>query len=515
MKELSEILNFVTSDMRLNPAIFQKMVSMQKDRKLFGMIHSMHHNEVATDEEAMKIVYGTVLADTVKYRVLKSRIKDRLIELMFLTDSSKALKNPFERAFFNLQRNILAAQMLILKDKRATAVSLLKNGLQTALYFNHTFSALSICKMLCYNAAYHGKPKELAKYENIYLRQLSIFQKETAIENLYNSSTAAIVKSAGYNQKTRRLLRSNFKKAAAVCNSTHASYAMMLYYHRIAVRYYHSRDAFDKVIKTARQFTAYMQQHRQFFQTSRAGEFALYEMESHIRLSRFEKGKACAQQCLRYFNAFTTPWLQFHEYYFLLAMRTANINEALRIHHTVTGSSRFGRLPRVQKERWRMHEAFLNFSLPDDLPKKNFNLFRFLNEVPLLNNDKPGYNFTILLAKIILLVNTGNYSRLIDIKTPFRDYLRRYISRKRNPRHYYFGRIMQQLFQNNFNFKKKDRIIMVYLKKLKGAKATSLPLEETEVIPYLVLWQMLKEKTEHEQWAIEDGLQMRPQIVTA
>lgn len=260
-----------------------------------------------------------------------------------------------------------------------------------------------------------------------------------------------------------------------------------------AMQYHHSRGNFEEVIRVCYRFTAYLEANVHLSQPSRAGEFALYEMESCMRLKQFEKGKSCAQRCLDDFTPFKTPWLQFQEYYFLLAMRTGNIRDALEIFNAVTSCSQFKRLPDIQKERWRIHEAYLNFALPDELPKKQFNLFKFLNQVPLSNRDKPGYNFSILLAQVILLININDTDKLINIEFSFREYLRRNIKKSSHPRHYYFGEMLRLFFKNNYSMEGIKEQAAVCLKKM-NVTQSGQSLEETEIIPYETLWQMLEEK---------------------
>jgi hypothetical protein len=136
----------------------------------------------------------------------------------------------------------------------------------------------------------------------------------------------------------------------------------------------------------------------------------------------------------------------------------------------------------------------LNFALPEKFTIKQFNLYRFLNDVPLASRDKAGYNFSILVAQIILLINMGDTDRLYDLKQSFRLYLYHYIKKKKHPRHYYFGRILRFLFSDNFNPEKYAQKAGQYIKSLQKQKNKLNTLEESEVIPYETLWQMLMDK---------------------
>jgi hypothetical protein len=513
MNDLHELIKFVTSEARINPAVLQKMFSQQKEQKMSRLVTAMQQEHI-TDEEALKKVYGNS-GSSGRYRVLKTRLKDRLLNLVFMSDNSLSFKNAYPQAYFRLSRNILAGKFLILKDQRKQGIAMLKQALNTAVYLQLSFEAIECCMLICFNAAYNGLTKELAYYQKINDAEMHIFRQEHAMEVLYNSSLLRQIKMAGYDRKLQMLLKKNFIAARQICKKC-SSFKTRLLYHRIAYYYYHSIGRFREVIKMGSAFISYLHLNSHLNEDARYGEFMLYVMEGYMRLHDFDSAKKFAAQCAKKYPQNSTPWVQFMKYYFLTAMRTGKIAVAKKIHyHITTSTPAYKKLPGPQKEQWTIFGAYLHFASHNDLPRKQFNLFKFLNEVPHSNQDKPGYNFSILLAYVILLLHADDHNKLGDARFAFRNYFRRYIKKDESPRSFYFGCMMIQLFKNNFNFKKKDPVITVYLKKLKGVKATSLPLEETEVIPYPVLWQMLKEKTEHEQWAIEDGLQTLPQIVAA
>jgi hypothetical protein len=240
----------------------------------------------------------------------------------------------------------------------------------------------------------------------------------------------------------------------------------------------------------------YLDRHPLLYQDARYAEFGLYIMEACMRLRDFKKAKTFARQCDHHYIKYSTPWLQFHEYYFLLAMRTGNITDALQIHHNMTTSNIFYKLPPNQKERWRIHEAFLTFALPDELPKKQFRLFKFLNEVPVAGNDKPGYNFSILIAQIILLINIADKGKLLNMENVLDKYLRRYVRQNAHARHFYFGKMLWLYMKNNCRTEGVEARLRFYFQKLTAFKDHLPPIEQAEIIPYEQLWHMLKEKKE-------------------
>ena len=492
MKDIKNILDFVTSVHGSDSGVLHKIIEKDAGQKMFRLADGLHHNRFENDEQAMLSLYGSTRKSD-GYRQLKSRLKDRLTDLIFLRDTTRHVKFPYDRSLLQAQRNIYAAQILIMRDHRDAALTLLKPAFQSAVHFNHTQLAVHACKLLCIHFAFAGNKKEWTYYSTFLKKLIDLSEAETSMELLYNKAIVNIVHVTEYSSAERKLLSDNYAKAKKIY-SKHQSHFITIHYFRLAIHYFHGRHEFKKVIELCKECTAYLEANPKFYQRTRAGEFALIELESCLLLREFNRGRDCVERLKRHFVPNTSPWFVFYEHYFLLAMHTGNYLEALEIFYTIIPRSR--KLTKIQQERWRIYEAYLNFALPDSLPKKQFNLFRFLNDVPLTSHDKAGYNFSILVAQIILLININDANRLHDLEYSFRQYLHRYIKEGKHPRHYYFGRMLWMLFRNNsFSDATKDKIEL-YLKKLNGEKNKLNVLEETEVIPYEVLWKMLMEKFE-------------------
>jgi hypothetical protein len=230
-------------------------------------------------------------------------------------------------------------------------------------------------------------------------------------------------------------------------------------------------------------------------QRVRLAEMALFKMDSCLAIRDNKNGLQYALQCEKYFNPGHINWLIFREYDFLLSMHMGNYSRALHLFYEVTEHPRFTEQNPERLEKWKIFEAYLNYVLPVQLPKKSFKLFKFLNEVPVYTKDKKGYNFAILVAEIILLIETDDMDKLINIAEPFRVYVSRYVSRKNNLRSYYFARMLLVLFKYHFASEKSEQIGKKFLDRL--IRITSYyngNLESIEVIPYDVLWTLLLKK---------------------
>ncbi|HKR03428.1 MAG TPA: hypothetical protein VJY62_02245 [Bacteroidia bacterium] len=491
MKELNKYIDFVTSVSRNNSGVLQKIIGNDDSKKMFRLAHGFYDKSFENDAQAMQSLYGNQ-KKSASYRKLKSRLKDRLTDLIFLQDAARSMKFPVDRSLLQAQRKIYAAQTLIMRDQRNAALTLLKPAFYSSVHFNHTHLALQACRLLCTHYAIAGNKKKWNYFSSSFVELMALNTAEAEMHYLYCDTLVHIVHVIEYSREEQKMLRNSYIKAKKLYERF-TSHFITIYYFRLAVYYYHSRLQFNKVIKLCKQGIAYLDAHPQFYQLTRAGEFLLMELESCLLLREFNRGRECVERLQLHFLPHSSPWVVFQAQYFLLAMRTGNYQEALEIFYKVNPQNR--KLSKIQQERWHIYEAYLNFALPDKFIIKQFNIFRFLNDVPLTSRDKTGYNFSILVAQIILLVNMKETERLYDLKQSFRLYLYHYIKKNKHPRHYHFGRMLRFLFSYNFNPAKAAQKVKPYLINLQEQKKDKLNiLEETEIIPYETLWVMLMNK---------------------
>ena len=66
-----------------------------------------------------------------------------------------------------------------------------------------------------------------------------------------------------------------------------------------------------------------------------------------------------------------------------------------------------------------------------------------MNEVVVFTKDKAGYNLTVLIAQIILSLKHGNNDKVVEKNEALKLYLSRHIKKERNPRSYYFLKMLQ------------------------------------------------------------------------
>jgi hypothetical protein len=124
--------------------------------------------------------------------------------------------------------------------------------------------------------------------------------------------------------------------------------------------------------------------------------------------------------------------------------------------------------------------------------KKQFRLYKTLNEIPLYSSDKRGANISILIIQILFFLKNRKYDSILDRKDALQQYSYRYLRRNDTFRSNVFIRLIIQMCRADFN----PIRTRTYTHKL-VEQLESKPLELAEqpigleIIPYETLWEII------------------------
>lgn len=487
LKNLQEISSLVTNFTKKNRFV-EVVDDEDSGSKYLQLIKGLGLQQWDDDQEATEKIYGKELGNKT-FDMLKSRAKERLINMIFQLNTQKRFKSSYDKAYYSTCKNLLAGVILLLQNKQNAGNDQLKLALITARKFYFTDLKITSLRYLRYSCSFSGSKKKFLEYDGELKSSLKTLEAELEAEELNQRLIIEIVRSmASKNELVEQsrsafnLLRQTFKKFD--------TYTIRINMYRVGLRYYENTDDYRNAIKLAAECEEYLKSNPHLIQKVRLGEMNLHKLNGSLHLRDYENGSIYANACMTLFNKGTLNWLIFLEYYFLLCLHTKNYEKALEIYNQVIDDPIFKVYPAQSKEKWKIFESFLNYVIPAGAPgAKKFNVHKFINEVPLFSKDKAGYNLSIIVAQIIMLVNMGDYLKIVDRAESLKLYASRYIKKERNPRSYYFIKMLLVMVAYDFEPKKTAQIANKFFAKLKEVHlGKQSELETLEVIPYDVLW---------------------------
>ena len=426
--------------------------------------------------------------------MLKSRTKEYMLNLVFTMNKGKRMKSPMEKALYFCSRNIITARLLILKGMRNVAVDYLKTALILAGKFQFTDLEILASRLMRLHETFAGTEIKMKKYDSIIKNKTGLLNAEIEMENLMGKIFVQIRKTASPKERLQEISSESYSRAKEILKK-HRSHNLLVNYYRIAIFFNHSHRNHYEVIKTCEECEKYLKNNPVFTDHAFLSEIALQKLDTSLYLKDYVLGRESAAVCRNYFNPGYINWLIFLEYYFLLCLHAQNYMEAQKVFNEVIRHPKFSTYPAERMEKWKIFEAFLFYILPDNARQKSFNVFKFINEVPIFSKDKRGYNLSIIIAQIALLIKMGDLDKVMDIINPLKSYSWRYVSKSRNPRSFYFVKMLLLILKYDFDPVKTKSIANKFFIKLKQSKLGSQDeLETLEVIPYDILWDDLMTK---------------------
>lgn len=498
MKRLQEIIRIIGRKRIKRVEIFNESGNLDRNNLYYRMYRGIRDGIYRTDEEAAEDLFGCDPSDK-RYQMLKSRVNKRLLNnLLFLHNPT----SNYEQAMYYTNRNLVAAKFLMINGGRTSSGSLLKSTLNKARQYSLTEVELECLRILRSQASFLGEVSEYEKYNERFLYVKQLLDAEYFAEECYQKLIIHFAQSSASKPELAEEADGYVQKLKKLTENFH-SHSLMLHFFRVRVVASGISMDYENVYKACEDAEKYLKTRPQLSQNARLGEFALHRMIAAMHMGDYRKGKENADQCLNYFKYGSNNWIIFLEYYFLLCMHTGNYSKALEIYRDVTSHPRFDTLERNRLEKWKIFEGFLRYmaadinfqEMEDDTFSSRFNIFKFLNEVPIYSRDKRGLNIAILILQVLFLLDRKDFDGIMSRTEALKVYCSRYLKRDENYRSNCFLKMVITMEKKDFDMEETQKISSKYLKKLQTARFSyDGNLANLEIIPYEQLWTSIMKK---------------------
>lgn len=445
---------------------------------------------INSDEEAAAILYQTTPTDK-KYLMLKSRLKDRLINTLFFINHKKIQESAYQQAVYQCNRNYFCSKLLLTHGARTSAIAMAKNTLSQSEKFDLNEITLLCARMLRHHYSMAGLKKEYERYNDLVTESLKRVRAENRAESMYEALVAEFGRSKAIHPELEQTAKDYFNQCKELAKYQSTFHLTILYY-RIGMLYYQIIRNYRLLLNLCNRLQQYSKKHPKFYLASREGEVALLKMVCCLHLRDFSLGKQNAEEALQLYKKGSNNWFVVMENYFILAMHAGKFELATSIFEEVTHHQRFHLLSPEKQETWKIFEAYVNYLYPEKLKTKDFKILKFLNEVPIYSKDKAGFYPAILIAQILFLIDRKDEDQLEHNIEALRIFSARNLSEKKAPRTTLFIKMLRQLVNYNYDMKKVKLRTIPYLEKLKTPGENDMEeIDSMEIIPYENAWTII------------------------
>src|ERR1043165_7816874 len=189
MKVFKEMVSLVTNQQLNKIEVIDERQPLSAGNLYQQLFDGISKGTFTSDEQAASALYQTSPSDK-KYQMLKSRLKDRLINTLFFINHKKIQESAYQLSVYQCNRNYFCAKLLLTHGARTSAIAMARTTLTQAEKFDLNEIAYLCARMLRHHYSMAGLKKEYKHYHHLVTEFLKKVKAENRAEFMYESLVA-------------------------------------------------------------------------------------------------------------------------------------------------------------------------------------------------------------------------------------------------------------------------------------------------------------------------------------
>lgn len=494
MYDLIELVGLVSKTKLNANGLFH--VILEENSKMDQLFDGILRGDIQRDEDA-RLLLGEGGEEFPHLASLKNKLKDRLLDTVFLLDFKEAGFSNRQKAFYECYKRWASAMILLIKGARNSGIDVLEKLLRHAMRFEFTELTLDILRVL--RLQYATVEGDFKKYDAIrqqFSRFETLWMLESKAERYYTDMMINYTQSKSTKMDISDMAR-QFHDELRPAMAEYDSFKLHLFGRLIELTIHSSVNDYNQTARICEEAIAFFD--RKDYDSGLPLQVFYYNLlVCYLQLRAFEKGQAIVEKSENLFEEGTFNWFKIQELFFLLSMHTRHYERAFQTYWNTVHQSRFNDQADHVKEMWRIYQAYLHYlvkvqrlTLPEEGAADNFRLSKFMNNIPLYSKDKRGMNISILIIQILFALAERKYEQTADRMESVNKYCSRYLKANDTFRSNCFIKMLLLIPEGNFHRENVGRKTAKLLNMLED-----VPIEvanqtyEVEIIPYEHLWEM-------------------------
>jgi hypothetical protein len=492
MNHLPEILRVVSQLRDPKLEVINEDYDKSSPENISKLYYGFKSGEFANDQIASASIYGASPTDT-RYTTLKTRLKKRLLNSLFLLDLKRKGYSSYSQTFYSSNKRVFLVKTLITLGARNTAMRIAESELKIAQAYHLTSNTLELLSLLRNHQTFIGASQKYEEYDGLLKVALNTLSLELRAAELYQRLTIKFAKKAqiGEDQASEsRAYAEELALSSLNCNS----FTFMIASFRVQLLAQQASQDFPSSIRVCDEAEKYLDEHPLLASTLRYGEFALSKLASYRNIAAYEPGAVL-------FPVGSNSWFYYNEDYFLLMMNTLHFGQAEMIFKEATTHPRFDQLPAHRTEKWKIYDLYLRYALyreketvGSDSDRSLSKTKTFLRSIPNYAKDKQGLNVAVLILQILYLLESEDFDSIINRMEALRTYRGRYLKSNSNRHSALFFKLLQIMENNSFSYKLTKEKSLKYEEALVGGQASRDISDGLQILPFTWLWEQILSK---------------------
>lgn len=377
------------------------------------------------DEDAIvRELYGEAF-DTrhAPYRALKTQLKKKLINLLFLIDYKLSDElNDNQQMYYATVRISAAIKILLGRAKIIAGIDLCHYVLDIALKAEWTETILLISKNLRYHYS-NRKPnkKKYAYYRTLYSEYFECYQAESLAEEYYIDISGNYINNRSTKKWVQPIVQGYVSELMPYKDKVQ-TFQFLWFFGMLELLVHMVVNDYRSTLAVCDEYIVKLE-NKPFFH--KASLVMLYHQKvvCHLMLRQHEDGWKAAQKVAKWVVYGTHNWYKDRTLFIQFCLHTSRNREAMKTCIEVLKHEDFKNQADDVQEELKIYQAYIQWLVSVGKIKPNqseneqiglFRLNRFLNDIPILAQDKRGLNVPVLMLQILWVMSEKDYDAYLQ-----------------------------------------------------------------------------------------------------
>ncbi|MCG8309606.1 MAG: hypothetical protein MI975_19575 [Cytophagales bacterium] len=445
---------------------------------------------INSDDDASRLLYGTK-SDDDRFRMLKSRLKQKLLNHAFFLDFSENNQKSSSQYEQECIQQLHQAKMLLFTGENKIARSLVLKALTTAERCEFTKYKISCLEDLVHIYSESCQPHLFDDVIAQLEETRALYKKEVEAREHFYYMKMMVVKSVNSRKKNLENAAESIVKLEKIWNET-MSFNVFEYLIQLILLHKELTGDFDEIIPILQEVES-GKFRGQRLNINRLSKNSIIQSMSfaYFRAWDFESGINYVESNIDLMSDSASEWFNLSEIYFHLAIYSKKYKLANDIADKVFESKAFEKKSEKDKEKWRLFNAYLQLIYAGNFYMGNFNFKTLIEHIPEYHKEKEGINFAIIILQFLYFIEQRDLNEL----SVRRDELKRYMANHFKENFSYRSRTIYKLLnivvENALDLKSIQLKSRYLVKKLNENRVVGNAYQELEIVPYEHLWDLI------------------------
>jgi len=506
MDEIKKLVRIITNRVRKNVSLIEVINHEENPSKEQQLFNGVQSGAYTTDEQASIGMYEADSTDQ-RYRMLKSRLRYKLYNLLYFVDFNDSKANigfPYEQEAMSY---IFRAKVLFKEGEYELSEKHVSKALAISKEAEFTELTLSGLKVLRTIYAELCRPNHLRKTIGRIKKYEELSRIEEEAESIFSMKTMQLRKSI-HSRKVH--LDSTIKAVQSLKLLWEKSKSVNIFemYYRLRISSSQLLGEYEDILKTTGEAEKLVSEG-QINPLRFDMRYNVYiKTYAYLRSKDYKNGIIFAKSGLEHIARTSRNWFSHMENYYLLALHSANYELADDLIGQVARNPYIDKISQSAKERWELYKAYLHFVMPNRDVEEVLNFNKIYEKLPYYTQDKQGFMVAIMILEFVDLMKKDRLDVALAKLPNTEKYIYRYLNdNPESQREKLFLKLITIIVESSFNPALAAKKGEKYYTRLKGTPEPGDAFAEIEIIPYEQLWEILLKNMEFSHVKLDFGKQ--------